>query len=191
MVVTSPLVLETNKWLLVLSWQFPRAGWEPSSSAMLLHLVFLAFQHNERACTLLHVSKQYPSPCYGSGRRAKQGYSQPLSSGDRRRMLEGDSWGCSEAWTLFLQLESGCLDSMLLSGLHGIGSQQLTGETQGCSPATQQYLATPACKWVCSPLPARLNIAFTLPELPVSGRTSFSVSLNSLNASSRPATPGI
>lgn len=61
-------------------------------------------------------------------------------------MLEGGTWGCSAAWTLFLQLESGCLDSMLLAGLHGIESQQLTGETQGCSSATQQYQATPACR---------------------------------------------
>ena len=76
----------------------------------------LHFSLYQRACTLLRVSKQYPSPCCGSGRRAKRGYSQPLSSGDRRRMLERGSWGRAEAWTLFLQLESRCLDSMLLVG---------------------------------------------------------------------------
>lgn len=61
-------------------------------------------------------------------------------------MLEGGSWMCSEAWTPFLQLESGSLDPMLLAGLHGIGSQRLTREMQGCSPAAWQYQATSACR---------------------------------------------
>lgn len=56
-------------------------------------------------------------------------------------MLEGGQLGVSKG----LDPVPTAGERMLLAGLHGLGSQQLTGETQGCSPAVQQYQARPAC----------------------------------------------
>lgn len=176
--VTSPLVPEINKWQLVPPGQ--AGSWlEPPSSALLLHLVFLTFQHNQRARTWLSVSKQYPHPAVGLVE--EQSWVQPTPElQGHTEDAGGGQLGVFQALDPVPAIGGRCGDPVL-AGLHGIGSQQLPGEAQGCSPAPQQSAH------LCQP-------GWTVPSLPWhlrgSGRTGCTfLSLNSLNASSRSVTP--
>lgn len=162
-----------------LSWAGRELSGTPSS-ALLLHLVFLTFQHYQRAWTQLSVSKQYPHPA--EGLVEEQSWVQPTPElWEHTEDAGGGQQGVFQALDR-VPAARGQMWRSHAGRIAGTGSQQLPGEAQG-SP---QHTAVSA--HLCQP-------GWTVPSLPWqlqgSGRTSCTfLSLNSLNASSRSVTPG-
>lgn len=177
--ITSSLVPEIKKWQLVPPGQ--AGSWlEHPSSALLLHLVFLTFQHNERAQTRLSVSKQYPHPA--AGLVEEQSWVQPTP----------ELWGHTE--------DAGGGQLGVFQALDSVPTTGLMWRSHAGRIAWDREPAAPEGSTGLSPCTTAVSAhlcqpGWTVPSLPWhlqgSGRTSCTfLSFNSLNASSRSVTPG-